>query len=52
MGDMGMLVNVVEDEEVFCLGLYYQPSVCVGVVDKPDRRHGVEITTQYNVGCV
>ena len=49
---MGMLMSVIEYEETISLVVDHQPSVCVGVVDKPGRRFGVEITTQDNVGCV
>ena len=46
---MGMVMNVIEDVHVFCLGLDYKPSVCVIVVSVPGRRLGVEITTHYSV---
>ena len=50
---MGMLMDVVEDEKLFCLVLNYPPScVCVRMVGKPGRRFGVEVTTQDHVWYV
>ena len=50
---MGMMVNVVEDEELFCLVMNHPPScVCVWMIGKPGRRLGVEVTTQDHVWYV
>ena len=47
-----MLMDVIKDEKVVGLVLDHQPSVIVGIVDKPGRRLGVEITTQDDVWSV
>ena len=50
---MGMLMDVIEDEELFCLVLDNPTScVCVRIVGKPGRRFGVEVTTQDHVWYV
>ena len=48
-----MLVNVAEDEQLLCLVANHLPSyVCVGMIGKPGRRLGVEVTTQDHVWYV
>ncbi len=50
MWDMGMLMNVIKGKKVISLGMAYQLSVVVRVVDVPGRRLGIEVTTQDYVG--
>ena len=52
MGNVCVLVWVIEDVEVVCLVLNDVSPGVFCVVPVPGRCLGVEVTTQYEIGCV